>query len=242
MIKAIIIDDSPAARAALKADLEDYCEEVNLIGEAEGVVSGAKLIKEVQPELVFLDIQMNDGSGFDLLEILGENRPKIIFTTSSNEHAIQAFRFAAVDYLLKPIDPNQLKEAIEKSTVSSPIQISTLKSHLSGNVNRIALNSQEKIQIVEIPQVVRCESNGSYTLFFLETGEEILVTKTLKEYDHLLSGLGFLRVHQSHLINLSFIKEFIKKDGGYLILKDKTEIPVSSRKRSSVMAVLGDWQ
>jgi len=242
MISALIIDDSPAARAALKADLEDYCENVNLIGEAEGVVSGAKLIKELKPQLVFLDIQMNDGSGFDLLEILGEERPKIIFTTSSNEHAIQAFRFSAVDYLLKPVDPIQLQDAVEKSEISSTSQISTLKSHLSGKSTRIALNSQEKIQVVDIPDVVRCESNGSYTLFFLTSGEEILVTKTLKEYDHLLSGLGFLRVHQSHLINLNYIKEFIKKDGGYLILKDKTEIPVSSRKRSNVMSVLGDWQ
>lgn len=241
-MKAIIIDDSSNAVAALKADIADYCPDIEVIGDANGVVNGAKAIRELSPELVFLDIQMGDGSGFDLLEILGEHRPKIIFTTSSNEHAIQAFRFSAIDYLLKPIDPEELQAAVSKAVRSTSQQISTLKSHLKGGGNRIALNSQDKIQVIDIPDIVRCESSGSYTLFYTKDGEQVLVTRTLKEYDQLLSEQGFLRVHQSHLVNLDYVREFVKSEGGYLVMKDKSEVPVSSRKKSTVLSVLGELQ
>lgn len=241
-MKAIIIDDSSNAIAALRADIADYCPDIEVIGDADGVVNGAKVVRELNPELVFLDIQMGDGSGFDLLEILGEHRPKIIFTTSSNEHAIQAFRFSAIDYLLKPIDPEELQAAVKKAVKSTSQQIHTLKSHLKGGGNRIALNSQDKIQVIDIPDIVRCESSGSYTLFCTSDGEQVLVTRTLKEYDQLLSSQGFLRVHQSHLVNLDYVREFVKSDGGYLVMKDKSEVPVSSRKKSTVLSVLGELQ
>jgi two-component system, LytTR family, response regulator len=237
MKTAIIIDDLQSARETLKQDLLDYCPDVELIGEADGVVSGAKLIKETQPDIVFLDIQMNDGSGFDLLEILPEVNFTLIFTTSSDEFAIKAFKFSAVDYLLKPIDPEELQDAVEKADGSSG-SLETLKYNMNFGAKRLALNSQDKIKVVQIPEIIRCESSGSYTMFFMTDGEQILVTKTLKEYDKLLGDHGFLRAHQSHLINLDFVKEFVKVDGGFILLKDKTEIPVASRKRSLVMKVL----
>ena len=238
MKRAIIIDDVENARIGLRKDLEDYCPEVEIVGEADGVISGAKLIRESQPDIVFLDIQMNDGSGFDLLEILDNIDFKIIFTTSSNEYAIKAFKFSAVDYLLKPVDPLELKDAVDKASGNNGQALSTLKENMADGLSRLALNSQDKIKIVKVDEVVRCESSGSYTLFYMADGEEILVTRTLKEYDKLLSDHGFLRVHQTHLVNLNFIKEYIKSDGGYLMLSNGKDIPVSSRKKSEVMRVL----
>ena len=240
MKKAVIIDDVENARISLRSDLEDYCEQIEVIGEADGVVSGARLLKEMKPDIVFLDIQMRDGSGFDLLEILPQIDFALIFTTSSNEHAIQAFRFSAIDYLLKPIDPEQLMEAVGKAEKMPSKRLEVLRSNLGGT-QRLALNSQDKIRIVELEEVVRCESHGSYTMFYTRDGESILVTKTLKEYDLLLSDLGFLRVHQSHLVNMKYIKEFNKADGGQIVLKDRTDIPVSSRKKTVVMRALSHF-
>lgn len=242
MKRALIIDDVANARISLRKDLEDYCPDIEVVGEADGVVNGARLIKQEGPDIVFLDIQMKDGSGFDLLEIIPEVNFALIFTTSSNEHAIKAFRFSAVDYLLKPIDPDQLIEAVEKAEHSGNAKLEVLRSNLAGaHTTRLALNSQERIKVVELSEVVRCESTGSYTLFWMNDGEQILVTRTLKEYDQMLSEVGFLRVHQSHLINLQYVKEFVKTDGGYILLRDKTEIPVSSRKRSAVIKALAHF-
>lgn len=238
MIRAIIIDDIANARISLKADLEDYCPQVEVIGEAEGVVSGAKIIKEMQPDVVFLDIQMNDGSGFDLLEILPEINFKIIFTTASNEFAIKAFKFSAVDYLLKPIDADELRAAVDKAINTKKSKVETLKHNLVYGIERIALNSQDKIIVIKVDDILRLESSGSYTLFYTKNGDQILVTKTLKEYDSMLSDQGFLRVHQSHLISINSIKEFVKNDGGYIKMIDGKDIPVSSRKKSLVLKTL----
>lgn len=239
-MKAIIVDDLSDARLAIRADVEAYCPQVEIVGEADGVVSGAKLIKEVDPDLVFLDIQMQDGSGFDLLEITGTYRFKVIFTTASDEHAIKAFKFSAVDYLMKPIDPDELTEAVEKSLKSAHSgSIEVLKDAIKdGSTKRIALNTQEKILIKEISEIVRCESNINYTMFYFSDATRLLVTKTLKEYDDLLSPHDFLRVHQSHLINSKYVKEYNKSDGGYLVLKDGSTAPVSTRRKNVVMEMI----
>lgn len=241
---AIIIDDIEQARITLKQDLEVYSDDVQVIGEASGVVEGAKLLKHLQPDILFLDIQMQDGSGFDLLDLLSQINFKIIFITASDAHAIQAFRYAAIDYLLKPIDPDELKDALDKFRRSGinenekyQFLNDRLKNHQKPN-ERLALHSQEKIQIVEIKQIVRCESSINYTTFFFESGEQIVVTKTLKEFEDLLGGQGFFRVHQSHLINTKFIREFVKNEGGHLLLRDGTMIPVSVRKRPEVVKML----
>jgi len=235
---AIIIDDVENARISLKTDLADYCPGIEVIGEADGVIAGAKVIKEMQPDIVFLDIHIKEGSGFDILEILPEVNFGLIFTTSSNEFAIKAFRFSAIDYLLKPIDPEELMQAVEKASNTPQKNLETLKTNIQGGSNKLALNSQDKIQVVQIDEIIRCESSGSYTIFCMSSGEQILVTRTLKEFDHMLEDQGFLRVHQSHLVNLDYIKEFNKSDGGYLVLKDKKSVPVASRKKSAVMRVL----
>ncbi len=239
-MKAIIIDDLSDARLAIKSDVEAYCPTISIVGEAEGVVSGAKLIREVNPDLVFLDIQMPDGTGFDLLEITGTDRFKVIFTTASDEYAIKAFKFSAVDYLMKPIDPDELISAVDKSINNSHKgSIEILQNTMrDGSAKRIALNTQEKTLIKEISEIVRCESSVNYTMFYFSDGTRLLVTQTLKNYDDLLSPYDFLRVHQSHLINSKFVKEYNKSDGGYLVLKDNSTVPVSTRRKNVVMEMI----
>jgi len=238
MIRAIIIDDIAEARAVLKSDLENYCPSIEVVGEAEGVVTGAKCINELKPDLVFLDIQMKDGSGFDLLEILPIKNFKLIFTTASDEYALKAFKFSAVDYLLKPIDPDELMEAVNRveHQEKASERISLLKENLA-HPKRIALNTLDKIHIVQVAEIVRCESSVNYTMFYFTDDTKSLVTKTLKEFDQLLSDHDFIRVHQSHLINVKFIKGFTKSDG-YIFLKDGTKIPVSTRKKQVLMDMI----
>lgn len=245
MIKALIIDDLEQARTTLKKDLSTYASDIEIIGEAEGVVSGAKLLLTVQPDILFLDIQMQDGSGFDLLDILPEINFKIIFITASDAHAIKAFRYAAIDYLVKPVDPDELKSALTRfreNYLNEDAKYKLLSDSLKNNerpTKRLALHAQDKINIVNIDEIVRCESHINYTTFFFLDGTRIVVTRTLKDFDDLLSDQGFYRVHQSHLVNMKFIREFIKGDGGYLLMTDQSEVPVSVRKRSVVLEMIG---
>ncbi|MCB0651750.1 MAG: response regulator transcription factor [Saprospiraceae bacterium] len=242
-MKAIIIDDNPKAIISLQQDLADYCPEVEIIGTAEGVVSGVKLLKTSPPDVLFLDIQLQDGSGFDVLEILPEINFGVIFTTSSDAFAIKAFRLAAIDYLLKPIDPEQLQEAVQRAQVFSGNRKESLEM-IKGSMQQgtlpqhIALHTQDKIQLIKIDEIIRCEANGNYTTFYFEQGNSLLVTKTLKEFDQTLTPQHFLRVHQSHLINSRKIKAFVKTDGGYIVMQDGAKISVSVRKRTAVMRFL----
>jgi len=238
MIKAVIIDDIPEAITVLSADIATYCTSIEIIGSANGVVSGAKLIKELQPELVFLDIQMPDGSGFDLLEILGETNFKLIFTTASDEFAIKAFKFSAIDYLLKPIDPDDLISAVQKieAQVTPTARLDLLKSNLEAP-KKMALNTVDRIHIVDVDNIIRLESNINYTKFYFKDGSKLLVTKTLKEFDRLLSEHQFIRVHQSHLVSTDQIKAFLKQSGE-VILKDDTKVPVSTRKKAVLMEMI----
>ncbi len=247
MIKAVIIDDTDMARSALRSDLKTYCPQVSVVGEADGVASGLELLTNHKPDLVFLDIRMADGTGFDLLEKLDEkakNSFKIIFTTAYNEYAIKAFKFSATDYLLKPVDPDELVLAVNKcetkAASAAPIDflLDSFKD-LQASSKRIALSSTDKIQIVALSEIISCESQRNYTLFFLTENRQILVTKTLKEYEDLLVPLNFQRVHHSHLINLKHLKEFVKIDGGYVIMSDKSQVPVSVRKRDDLLKALG---
>ncbi|MFM7023716.1 MAG: LytR/AlgR family response regulator transcription factor [Flavobacteriales bacterium] len=244
MIKAIIIDDIEQARITLKKDLETYASDVQIIGEASGVVEGAKLLNKIQPDVLFLDIQMQDGSGFDLLDVLKDIPFKIIFITASDAHAIKAFRYAAIDYLMKPVDPDELVSALNKfreqrlnENEKYKLLNDSLKNHHKPN-ERLALHTQDKIHIVNINEILRCESSVNYTEFHFNGGKKLLVTKTLKDFEDLLGDQGFYRVHQSHLVNTKFIKEFVKTDGGYLLMGDGSNIPVSVRKRPEVMKML----
>lgn len=240
-MKAVVVDDIEKFRDNLIQDLNDYCHEIEVVGTADGVVSAAKEIKAKNPDVVFLDIQINQGTAFDLLEVLGDINFKIIFTTASDEYAIKAFKLSAIDYLLKPIDIDELKSAVSKLSKDNDDDYQLLKSNIKEedkSNKRLALHSQDKIEIVEIGNIVRCESNVNYTQFYFVDGSKMLVTKTLKEFDKMLSEFGFYRVHQSHLINIDHLKEYVKIDGGYLKMQDGSSVPISTRKKSSVLKLL----
>lgn len=240
-MRAVIVDDIEKFRTNLIQDLNDYCPDLEVVGTADGVVSAAKEIKFKKPDVVFLDIQINQGTAFDLLEIIGEINFKIIFTTASDEYAIKAFKLSAIDYLLKPIDIDELKSAVSKLDSGKKDDYELLQSNINEDIKshkRLALHSQDKIEIVEIGNIIRCESNVNYTQFYFMNGTKMLVTKTLKEFDKMLSEFGFYRVHQSHLINIDFLKEYVKIDGGYLKMKDGASVPISTRKKSSVLSLL----
>jgi len=243
-ITAVIIDDIELARISLRADIEDHCPNIDIIGEADGVVAGAKLLKQAAPDIAFLDIEMKDGDGFDVLDIIPQLQTKIIFVTGSSEYAIRAFRYSAVDYLTKPVDADELIEAVEKATqvrTNSAEQMSILKSSYQ-NTNepqrKIALHTAEQIMLAEIKDIVRLESMGNYSQFYFADGSKVLITKTLKTYDSLLSQQGFERVHQSHLVNMEYVKAYVKTEGGYLSMKDDSIVPVSVRKKAHVMSLL----
>ena len=240
-MKAVVVDDVEKFRENLIQDLNEFCPEVLVVGTADGVISAAKEIKSKKPDVVFLDIQINEGTAFDLLELLGEINFKIIFTTASDEYAIKAFKLSAIDYLLKPIDMDELKSSVDKVKSINNDDYNLLKLNINEKEKsnkRLALHSQDKIDIVEIGNIIRCQSNINYTNFYFADGSKILVTKTLKEYDKMLSEFGFYRVHQSHLINIDHLKEYVKIDGGYLKMFDGSSVPISTRKKSSVLKLL----
>ncbi|MFT6699835.1 MAG: two-component system LytT family response regulator [Porticoccaceae bacterium] len=243
---SIIVDDIPEALNMLSNDIEKNHPEIEIIGKATSVIEAAKLLQKKHPDILFLDIMLGDGTAFDILEIVPNLQSKIIFVTASDEYAIKAFKFAAIDYILKPYSNEDLANSIKKAKVyiqPNKEQLSVLQESIR-NPNRISqkisLHTSEKIIVVQLSEIIRCKSDNNYTTFHLENGQKILVSKTLKYYADMLKEHEFLRVHQSHLINTKYIKEFIKSDGGYLILKDKSNIPVSIRKRNEVIEALNN--
>lgn len=238
MISIAVVDDEPKARETIINILALSNFELTIVGEAESVKSAFELITKKSPELVLLDINLPDGNGFDLLRKFEKINFKVIFITAHEEYAIKAFKYSAIDYILKPIKASELFGAIEKARETyqkeeTVLKISSLLSNLE-KLKKIVLKTSESIHIVNVQQIIRCQSDVNYTTFFLEGGETLLVSKSLKEYDELLSGAGFFRTHQSHLVNLEHILRYDKTDGGFLILDDKSMVPVSTRKKEEL--------
>ncbi len=246
-LTAILVDDMPIALEMLTNDISNNHKEIDIIGTAKSVVEAAKLLRKKQPDILFLDIMLGDGTGFDVLEIFPELKSKIIFVTASDAFAIKAFKFAAIDYILKPYSDEDLANSIEKAQHQiqpDKEQLNVLQQAVidpNKKPKKISLHTSEKIIVVNIDDIIRCKSDNNYTTFYFNDASKILVSKTLKYYSDILKEVGFIRVHQSHLINTKFIKEFIKSDGGYLILKDKSNVPVSVRKRNDVIEVLNSF-
>lgn len=232
-MQAIIIEDMKAALELLQADLKQHLPEIEVVGSAPSIIEGLKLIKAKKPQLLFLDIELQDGSGFDLLEILDDPQIRVIFTTASDRHAIRAFRFSAIDYLLKPIQKEELVEAVRKVMPASSKKVDVLLDHWKGSSEnqKMTLVNADEMKIVAIDQIIRCESDNNYTTFYFSDDSRFLVSRTLKHFEQLLVPLGFFRSHQSHLINLSKVGAFVKSEGGYLLMSDDTKIPVAVRKR-----------
>jgi two-component system LytT family response regulator len=239
MLRLIVIDDLQNAREVIASIIKKHCKQVQLVGVADSVQSGIQAIKQHKPDLVLLDIQMHDGTGFDLLNKCKPVDFKVIFISAYEEHALKAFKFSALDYILKPIDSKELIAAIEKAeaTIRQPPIASTLDvlennySNVGKESKKIVLKTADSIYAVNINEIVRCESEENYTHFYLADGKKILISKPLKEYDELLSEFGFFRIHQSHLINLDYFERYKKAYGGFAVMKDSAEIPVSTRKK-----------
>jgi two-component system LytT family response regulator len=242
MIRTIIIDDEERGRRTLKTQINKYCPELEIVGEANGVQSGLEIIRHEKPDVVFLDIQMQDGTGFDLLEQIPQVNFAIIFATAYDQYAVQAFKFSATDYLLKPIDPDHLIKAVEKlqSELNSQSLSKKLEALFSNrnNFEKIALPTFDGIILVKIKQIIRCQSESNYTTLFLPENEKIVVTKTLKDFDEMLTPLGFFRIHQSHLINMAFVNKYIKGDGGSVKMDDGTVLEVARRRKDTFLELL----
>ena len=247
MINALIIDDEQNNIENLKTLVEKNCTAVHIVATALNADSGKEIIYHHKPDLVFLDIQMPGKSGFDLLQSLNSIAFEIIFVTAYDQYALQAIRFSAVDYLLKPINLVELTSAVDKAAKKiidkkQNEQLQNLLSFLQNQYNkethRIALPTLKETRFVLTDIIVRCESTNNYTTFYLSNKEKLVVSKPIYEYEELLSSYGFIRCHQSHLINKNFIRSWVKKDNGYLLLEDGSQIPVSKNKKEVVKAAL----
>jgi Response regulator of the LytR/AlgR family len=244
-IRAIIVEDEPHNRENLHTLLADFCPSIEVIGLCASASEGRQQIIENRPDLVFLDVEMPGGDGFSLLESLPSCDFEVIFVTAFSNYAIKAIKFSALDYIVKPIDVKELVKAVDKAVVTIRNSRNNFRmQNLLDNKYRkddkkiIALPLSDKIEFVEIADIIRCEADGNYTFFHLKNGERLLISKTLKEYDELLSHLNFLRVHQSHLINLNEVKSFVKTDGGYILMKDGSNVSISRQRREMVLGIL----
>lgn len=246
-MKGIIVDDEARGRRMLKALCEEYCENLEIIGMAASVPEAKTLIDELKPDVVFLDIQMPVHSGFALLEYYESDIPfEVIFTTAHDQYALQAFKFSAVDYLLKPIEIDELIASVEKvqeikGFVNSSNRLDLLKEALAAkSINKIALTTQDGFTFVKFEDIIRCEAQGNYTSVYLTDGSSLLITKTLRHYEDILEDKLFFRVHKSHLINLSYIRRFIKGKQSMVETTDGKNIEVSLRKRDALLQKLAE--
>jgi len=245
MLRVLIVDDEPIIRKDLEALLKPYSDFI-VVGTCGSVTEAKILINATQPDLLLLDIQLSDGTGFDLLQSLEKISFHTIFITAFNEYAIKAIKYGALDYLLKPIDELELKDALEKvkagrkEALEVRESLEVARAHMNSDNkairSRIVLRSQYFLQVVAFDEIIYCQNDGGYTHFHLVDKRKIVVSKSIKEYDELLPRQLFLRPHQSYLVNVSFIDRFHKE--GYLILKGGQEIPVSTRKKEHVISFL----
>lgn len=244
-IRAIIIDDEKHARENLSGLLSEYCPNVDVIGEAADQVHAEKLINELKPDLLFLDIRLSSTTGFELLGKIKSRNFGVIFVTAYDNYAIKAIKFSAVDYILKPVIPKELVEATEKFThkVESErksIQLELLIENLSKEraFKRLGVTTEDRIELLLVKQIIRLQGESNYTRIFMEGGKTILVSKTLVEFEDLLRDLGFLRVHKTHLVNMDSVKSMEKNGDLNLVLNDGSIVPVSRRRKAGVVEIL----
>lgn len=242
--KTLIIEDEHRLREALSIMLEMVSgDNIQIIGYAESVEEATKMIDRLKPDLVFMDIMLKDGTGFDVLKQISFNAFHLIFTTAYEQHAISAFKYSAVDYLLKPVDPQELKTAIDRiailqERVLEKQQIAELQTNLSKTPDRLVLPTQEAMYVVKLEQILRCETSGSYTTFYLTDGRKIMISKPLKNYEDILVPPVFFRVHQSHLINVNAILSYSRE--GMIHMNDKSVVPISRAKKEQFFKLMKD--
>jgi two-component system, LytTR family, response regulator len=245
MLKAIIIDDEPYSCEILAAMLETDCPQVQIVSVCNNGDEGLSAIRQYSPHLVFLDVEMPRMNGFEMLEKLPAVRFHLIFTTSYDQYALKAIRFSALDYLLKPVDREELKKAVRKveERIQIPVQqqLEVLMQKLSQPsqlINKIALPTIDGLQMISINTIIFCESDDNYTRLFLNSSKKLLVTRSLKEIEEMLEPYSFLRVHRSYLVNLNEVEKYIKGEGGYLMMSEGSKVDVSKQRKEMLLQKL----
>ena len=238
MLRAVIVDDEPDAVEFIKSIIGEYCPDLEVVGTAYSAKEGVDVIRDMVPDLVFLDVQMPHGSGFDLLTAFSEKTFDVIFITAFNHYAIQAIKFSAIDYILKPININEFIEAVrkvEEKRGNSEYENLTYQALLDNlkapKPSKLAIPTAEGIEYLNTSEIIRIEADRSYSWFFMNGNRKHLVSRNLKEYQELLTDLNFFRPHNSHLINLEHVKKFVRHEGGYIEMDDGSTVPISRGKR-----------
>ncbi|PKR82309.1 DNA-binding response regulator [Brumimicrobium salinarum] len=242
--RIVIIDDESRTRSLLTKMVEQTDFPIKVVGEADGVESGLKMIQKQEPDIVLLDIQMSDGSGFDLLDRTKKRNFEVIFVTAHQEFAIRAIKFSALDYILKPVEIEELESAVEnaidaietKSDLS--VRYEELLNNLKNNNKRIVIRTKGSMYVFDLKEIVHCQSDRNYTYFYLNDGRKICTSRTLKDYEDTLGLPDFIRCHRSHIINLNYLDRYERGDGGTIIMKNGTEIPLSRLSRERFLDVL----
>lgn len=245
--KALIVEDEMLSRELLKSLVEEFCPQLEVAGVAANVEEAVQFINTRFPDIVFMDVEMQAGTGFDVLLQVNQRNFRVIFTTAYDHYAIKAIRFSAVDYLLKPISLEELQEAVARAVDNLQQNAEGNKLELliknlrrpAGEDFSISLSTSEGIEFVQLAHIVRLEANGPYTTFFIKDNRKIMVSKHLKEYELLLAGHGFFRIHNSHIIHLKEVKKMVKTDGGYAIMSDESMIAISPKKKDEFMQLMG---
>lgn len=242
-LKTVIVDDEPNAVEFISSVINDHCPELEVSGKAYNVTEGVRKIREINPDLVFLDVEMPNGTGFDLLAQFPDKEFDVVFITAFNHYAIKAIKFSAVDYILKPLNIHEFIEAVRKviaKRTSAPDQgnenFRILMENLKSPVpSRLAIPTADGMEYLNPKEIIRIEADRSYSWFYLTGNRKILVSKNLKEFQDLLSDRYFFRSHNSHLVNLKFVRKFIRKEGGYIEMQDGEQIPVSRNRKDLFM-------
>lgn len=248
MIRAVLIDDEPKNTAILEKILAEFCPEVIVSGKADNSRSGYELIQRENPDLVFLDIEMPYGNAFDLLDKLKPINFEVIFVTAFDNYMLKAFKYSALDYLLKPVDIEELKAAVDRTIArkkTAPIDVRQLELLLNSLKNprmpieKVALPSSQGLEFHDIQGITRCEAQRGYTFIFLQGGQKIVSTRNIKEYEDMLPETLFFRIHNSHLVNLNFVSKYHKGRGGQIEMTDGTVLEVATRRKDELLARFG---
>lgn len=246
MLNVVIIEDEIHSRETLKTLLTEFCEDVNVMGMTGSVEEAVALINQLQPELVFLDIELQTGTGFDVLNQVDQRNFEVIFTTAFEHYAIKAIKFSSIDYLLKPIDLDELQEALRKARqkkdqLLTTRQLDLLLKNIANKTDqkrKICLSTADGLEFIEVGNITYCEANGSYTNFHIKPNVRLVVSKNLKEYEQMLADYDFMRVHNSFLINLHEVKKFVKSEGGYILMNNEAQISISPSKRDNFLRLM----
>ncbi len=244
MLRIIIIDDDPLIRELVSDTVETYCPNVSIVARAEDVKSGVAAINEHDPDLILLDIKMPDGSGFDLIKHFDKPDFKVIIISGYIEYAIKGYKFGAIDYILKPIDIEELTLAINKAgdliRYEEKLQFKAMEDNIKAlnKTHKIILKTSEHVHLINTEDIIRIEADGNYSTIFIQDGRNIVVSKAIKEYEESLIDKGFHRIHKTHIININKLSYFDKSDGGDVVMNDGSKVPVASRKREMLLALL----